>query len=92
MMRLFADLPEALDNTVEIARRCRTRPRDVQPILPRFVAAADPRRPSARRPTSCAGRRQQGLERRLAAHGWRRARPRRTTASGWNSSSASSRR
>ena len=41
MARLFADLPEALDNTVEIARRCAYRPLKRNPILPRFVAAAD---------------------------------------------------
>jgi len=33
---LFADLPEALANTVEIAERCAFRPRTHQPILPRF--------------------------------------------------------
>jgi DNA polymerase-3 subunit alpha len=38
MVQRFSDLPEALDNSVEIALRCRTRPRIVQPILPRFVA------------------------------------------------------
>jgi DNA polymerase-3 subunit alpha len=40
MMRRFADLPEALENTVEIAIRCRARPRLVNPILPRFTAAS----------------------------------------------------
>ena len=37
---LFADLPEALANTVEIAKRCAFRPKGRKPILPRFVAAA----------------------------------------------------
>ncbi len=37
MMALFADLPEALDNTVEIARRCAFRPTSRAPILPRFT-------------------------------------------------------
>ncbi len=37
MMRRFSDLPEALENTVEIALRCRTRPHVMDPILPRFV-------------------------------------------------------
>ena len=41
MARLFADLPEALDNTVEIARRCAYRPLKRKPILPRFVSATD---------------------------------------------------
>ncbi|MEM8787223.1 MAG: DNA polymerase III subunit alpha [Pseudomonadota bacterium] len=37
MAALFADLPEALDNTVEIARRCAFRARTRDPILPRFA-------------------------------------------------------
>ena len=37
MAALFADLPEALDNTVEIARRCAYRARTHDPILPRFA-------------------------------------------------------
>jgi len=71
MMRRFADLPEALDNTVEIALRCRTRPRVVQPILPRFVATAeDP--DAAAREEALELRRQAeaGLAQRLAAHGF----------------------
>lgn len=40
MMELFADLPEALDSTVEIAQRIAYRPRTRGPILPKF--AADP--------------------------------------------------
>ena len=37
MERLFADLPEALENTVEIARRCAFRPTTRDPILPKFA-------------------------------------------------------
>jgi len=37
MVALFADLPEAVANTVEIARRCAYRPRKRKPILPRFA-------------------------------------------------------
>ncbi|HRO11533.1 DNA polymerase III subunit alpha [Amaricoccus sp.] len=37
MAELFADLPEAVANTVEIARRCAFRPRTRKPILPRFA-------------------------------------------------------
>ena len=37
MRALFADLPEACDATVEIARRCAYRPRTRDPILPRFA-------------------------------------------------------
>ena len=36
MARMFADLPEALASTVEIAMRCAFRPRTRKPILPRF--------------------------------------------------------
>ncbi len=39
MMALFADLPEALAATVEIAERCAYRPRTLAPILPRFTTA-----------------------------------------------------
>ena len=38
MAALFADLPEALANTIEIAVRCAFRPEGRKPILPRFVA------------------------------------------------------
>ncbi|MFQ5564822.1 MAG: DNA polymerase III subunit alpha [Paracoccaceae bacterium] len=37
MAERFADLPEAIANTVEIARRCAFRPRPRDPILPRFA-------------------------------------------------------
>ncbi len=37
MATLFADLPEALENSVEIARRCAFRARTRDPILPRFA-------------------------------------------------------
>ncbi len=36
MCALFADLPEALENTVEIAQRCAFRPTEHPPILPAF--------------------------------------------------------
>ena len=39
MGKLFADLPEALDNSIEIARRVSYRPKTRGPILPRFAAA-----------------------------------------------------
>jgi DNA polymerase-3 subunit alpha len=38
MATLFADLPEALENSVEIARRCAYAPTKRKPILPRFAA------------------------------------------------------
>ncbi|MDP3862978.1 MAG: DNA polymerase III subunit alpha [Phaeovulum sp.] len=37
MCTLFADLPEALANTIEIARRCAFAPGRREPILPRFA-------------------------------------------------------
>lgn len=36
MVSLFADLPEAIENTLEIARRCAYRPEGRAPILPPF--------------------------------------------------------
>ncbi len=38
MVKLFADLPEAVANSVEIALRCAFRPLTRKPILPRFTA------------------------------------------------------
>ncbi|MEQ8751717.1 MAG: DNA polymerase III subunit alpha, partial [Amphiplicatus sp.] len=40
MTALFADLPEAISNTIDIARRCAFRPRTRDPMLPRFVEGA----------------------------------------------------
>ncbi len=37
MAKVFADLPEAVANTVEIAKRCAFRPKGKKPILPAFV-------------------------------------------------------
>ena len=37
MATLFADLPEALENTVEIAKRCAFMPIERDPILPKFA-------------------------------------------------------
>ncbi len=36
MAALFADLPEAVENTIEIARRCAFAPEEREPILPKF--------------------------------------------------------
>ncbi len=44
MAALFADLPEALAATVEIAERCAFRPQTQAPILPRFAAGRMRRR------------------------------------------------
>ncbi len=37
MVRLFADLPEAIENTLEIAQRCAVRAHLRDPILPKFA-------------------------------------------------------
>jgi DNA polymerase III subunit alpha len=41
MTALFADLPDAIHNTVEIARRCAFRPRVAKPMLPSFANGQD---------------------------------------------------
>ncbi len=67
MAALFADLPEALAATVEIAQRCAFRPRTLAPILPRFsVGDADAMTDEAQELRREA---EAGLERRIAAHG-----------------------
>jgi DNA polymerase III subunit alpha len=38
MRTLFADLPEAIENTAEIAQRCAYRPQEHAPILPAFLS------------------------------------------------------
>ncbi|MGI9480484.1 MAG: DNA polymerase III subunit alpha [Hyphomicrobiaceae bacterium] len=70
MTALFADLPEAVENTVEIARRCHMRPLGKAPILPSFVAASDSATPEERLQAEAdelARQARDGLERRLAA-------------------------
>ena len=65
MIALFADLPEATRNSVEIAMRCAYRPLTRKPILPRFgdgsVAADEAEELKVQA--------EQGLAARLAAHG-----------------------
>ena len=70
MTELFADLPEAIENTIEVARRCAYRPRSHAPILPQF-----PRRRRRAAPQgeteapSCAASRKRASQRRLASEG-----------------------
>ncbi|HEY2445336.1 MAG TPA: DNA polymerase III subunit alpha [Rhizomicrobium sp.] len=64
MAAQFADLPEAIRNTIEIAKRCAYRPKKRDPILPKFVpdsglSPAEELRAQA----------EAGLSRRLALHG-----------------------
>ncbi|MCJ8518923.1 DNA polymerase-3 subunit alpha [Pseudorhizobium tarimense] len=70
MAALFADLPEALENTVEIAQRCSFILDTRKPILPRFTGATDDPE-EAERAESAELRRQsvEGLERRIAELG-----------------------
>jgi DNA polymerase-3 subunit alpha len=70
MTELFADLPEAIDNTIEVARRCSYRPREQAPILPQFVNGT--RSSRAQGETEAAELRRQseaGLARRLSEEG-----------------------
>ncbi len=39
MIQLFEDLPEAIENTIEIAKRCAYRPHTRAPILPNFTGS-----------------------------------------------------
>jgi len=64
MRALFADLPEACDNTLVIARRCAFIPQPRQPILPAFPAADEVDEETALRRAARAG-----LEQRLARAG-----------------------
>ncbi|MEM1377551.1 MAG: DNA polymerase III subunit alpha [Pseudomonadota bacterium] len=41
MVKLFADIPEAVENTIEIAKRCSFYPATCAPILPRFAKVPD---------------------------------------------------
>jgi DNA polymerase-3 subunit alpha len=70
MAALFADLPEALDNTVEIARRCAFRPEGRKPILPGFVvteAGASAEERLAAEAAELARQSRDGLAERLAS-------------------------
>jgi len=64
MMALFSDLPEAIENTLEIARRCAFRPKKRTPILPQFVPESGLSPEDEMRAQAEAG-----LKRRLAEHG-----------------------
>ena len=64
MMELFSDLPEAIENTIEIARRCAFHLKRRNPILPQFVPESGLSPEAELRAQAEAG-----LKRRLAAHG-----------------------
>ena len=72
MAKLFSDLPEAIENTLEITRRCAFRPLTRKPILPQFVAAAKGADPTVALAAEAAELKRQaevGLKARLAASG-----------------------
>jgi DNA polymerase III subunit alpha len=62
MRRLFADLPEACDNTLEIARRCAFMVKKRDPILPRFPTSG-----GRSEDEELAEQAREGLQKRLAA-------------------------
>jgi DNA polymerase-3 subunit alpha len=68
MAVLFADIPEALASTIEIAERCAFRPTTRKPILPRFTVGAGA---NAENDEAAELRRQAeaGLSNRLKVHG-----------------------
>jgi DNA polymerase III subunit alpha len=66
MVKLFEDLPEATNNSVEIAMRCAFRTKTRKPILPRFTSVAGEALDEVGELRAQAG---QGLAARLAAHG-----------------------
>ncbi len=41
MVKLFADLPEAIENTVTIAQRCHFKVEEIDPLLPNFTMGLD---------------------------------------------------
>ena len=71
MAVLFADLPEALSSTVEIAERCSFRPLMRKPILPRFTVGAAANTADAVSDEATELRRQaeEGLTNRIKVHG-----------------------
>src|SRR5215208_868812 len=67
MAELFADLPEAIASTVEIAQRCAFRPRVQAPILPRFSVGSEGA--AVDEAAELRKRAEAGLEQRISNHG-----------------------
>jgi DNA polymerase-3 subunit alpha len=65
MATLFADLPEAIANTAEIAQLCSFRPRTEKPILPRFSTSEG----ASDEGVELRKRAEAGLDRQLSLHG-----------------------
>src|SRR5712672_2777030 len=68
MAVLFADIPEAVASTIEIAERCAFRPMTRKPILPRFTVGADANAQEAEN-EELRRQAEQGLSNRLKVHG-----------------------
>ena len=70
MADLFADLPEALENTVEIAQRCSFVLKTRGPILPRFTGASDdPKQAELAEELELRRQAEEGLEDRIRSFG-----------------------
>ncbi|WP_048755963.1 DNA polymerase III subunit alpha, partial [Afipia felis] len=70
MAVLFADLPEALASTVEIAQRCSFRPKTRKPILPHFTVGSEHHEdPSAAEAAELQRQAKEGLAHRIEKHG-----------------------
>ncbi|HJX21144.1 MAG TPA: DNA polymerase III subunit alpha, partial [Steroidobacteraceae bacterium] len=67
MAELFADLPETIASTVEIAQRCAFRPRVQAPILPRFSVGSEGA--AVDEAAELRKRAEAGLEHRINSHG-----------------------
>jgi len=70
MAMMFADIPEALASTVEIARRCSFRPMTRKPILPRFaVVGSTPSEGENDEAAELRRQAEEGLRQRFVTHG-----------------------
>jgi DNA polymerase-3 subunit alpha len=69
MAVLFADVPEALASTVEIAERCAFRPVTRKPILPRFTVGADAADARSDEAAELHRQAEEGLRHRTKVHG-----------------------
>src|SRR5947207_3383118 len=69
MAVLFADVPEALASTIEIAERCAFRPVMRKPILPRFTVGASAADAESDEAAELRRQAEEGLANRLSVHG-----------------------
>lgn len=68
MRALFADIPEAIDNTLEIAQRCAFKVPKLDPILPFFTDGANGEDPLEAEAAELKKQAREGLQRRLDVH------------------------